>query len=386
MKKLCILFFLLLSVLTFSDTQDIDFNNIIDNSLGQQINVGITRFQASTLYVRVQGGNAYLKAGQTYTTLQEGTTLTLTVNGAQVVYNGKSYSQIYLVKSSVLTLIGLSKDGRTFSRYRGDFDFLNEGGTVMPIDTITTEEYLYSVVPSEIGTSFPTEAIKAQAVAARSYLYYNLEHSKYRNYDIKDSTDSQMYLGYDRENKNVNSCVNATTNQVMLYNGQPIQAFFSSDAGPFTADSLYVWGTSTPYLKAIDDSAFQGYSPKPIWSYSLSYANLSSMFGFNVTSIQILGKNNGRVIKVLIHGTYPKTLTGQQFRQKIGYTNLKSTYFDISSTSQGVTFTGRGFGHGVGMSQWGAYGMAKQGYTYKQILQHYYSNITIQAINNWKNL
>lgn len=386
MKKIILCIFLCTTTLLFAATEDIDFNNIIDNSLGQNINVGITKYQASTVYAQIQGGSAFLKAGQTYVTLPTGTTITLTSSGGMVGYNGKLYAQVYLVKSSVLTLIGLSKDGKNFSSYRGDFLFIIENGNIIPIDTITTEEYLYSVVPSEIGTSFPTEAIKAQAVAARTYLYYNLEHSKYQNYDVKDSTDSQMYLGYARENKMVNSCVNATTNQVMLYNGQPIQAFFSSDAGPYTADPLYVWGSSIPYLKPVDDTNFQGYSPKPTWNYSVSLASLSSMFGFQVTNLQILGKNNGRVIKVLINGAYSKTLTGQQFREKLGYTNIKSTQFDISTSSQGVVFNGCGFGHGVGMSQWGAYGMAKKGYTYPQILMHYYSNITLQAINNWKNL
>lgn len=359
----------------------LDIDEVINQSFGIPLQVGLTRYQSPILYVSIKGGGALLLSGKTQEELPSDSVLVLSVVGSDIEYQGKKFSSLEIEKQSIMTLIGLSVDGKKYDYFRGEMRFLLIKERLFPINQVSSEEYLYSVVASEIGSKFPIEAIKAQAVAARSYLYYSLTHKKFKEYDLRDTTDSQMYLGYNQENSLVNSGVNETQGEILMYRGEPIEAFFSSDAGPYTANARYVWGKEIDYLSVVDDRDYQGYSPNEIWHYQMSLADLSKRVGFKVTSIQAEGFDQGRVTFILLKGEKTERLSGQAFRQLIGYTQLKSTYFTFTMDQNKINFEGKGFGHGVGMSQWGAYGMAKQAKSYYEILAHYFPKTTLGQYN-----
>ena len=162
----------------------------------------------------------------------------------------------------------------------------------------------------------------------------------------------------------------------MTYNGNYIDALYFSTSNGRTEDAVYVWGNSIPYLKSVESSFdinVRGFSQNK----TISMNTISQKLGVNLTSvsqINIVSKTTGnRVEKVNICG---KEFTGVQIRSLLG---LSSTDFSVSQSGNNIIFTTKGFGHGVGMSQYGANGMANQGYNYTQILQHYYTGITINS-------
>ncbi|MCK5779404.1 MAG: SpoIID/LytB domain-containing protein, partial [Psychrilyobacter sp.] len=262
---------------------------------------------------------------------------------------------------------------------RGDFEFIVYKGNVLPINSVQSEDYIYSVVPSEIGHYFPKEAIKAQTLAARSYLYYGLRFSKYEDFDLYDNVNSQMYLGMDRENKNMNTTIDTTRGEVILYKEKPINALYYSASGGITANSEDVWpGVKSPYLRSVNDKGNESRSSKLNWEIKISKNEISKKFGFRVTKIKVLETGSKRVKKIHVSGAKTLTLSGDKFRGTIGYAKLYSTQFKIRSSGNYFILTGHGFGHGVGMSQYGAYGLSEKGKTYIEILKHYYTGVEIK--------
>lgn len=245
---------------------------------------------------------------------------------------------------------------------------------------LSIEDYVTNVVAAEMPPSFNTEAIKAQALAARTYAYKNQSKT------ISSTTSDQVYKTNDELKKSwgssyttyynkIHNAVLATKGEYITYNGTYINAQYFSMSNGKTEDPVYVWGSSVPYLKPVDshwDLNVSGFSS----TKTIALTTLNSKLGVSVKSnsdIKILSKTSGdRVNKVSFSG---KTFTGVDIRTKLG---LRSADFDIKIVGSDAIFTTRGYGHGVGMSQYGANAMANEGYSYKQILTHYYSGITIQ--------
>ena len=152
-----------------------------------------------------------------------------------VTYEGQSYSDIIL-KPEGTDFLYISKSGKSFDGYRGNFDLIIENGRIVPVNLVEMDQYLYSVIPSEIGRKFPDEAVKAQIVTSRTYSYYNAKNSKFKNYDMVDNVNSQVYKGIAAEDEKINSLIDKTKNIVMTYKGEPINAIFHDDSGGFTAN------------------------------------------------------------------------------------------------------------------------------------------------------
>jgi len=366
-----ILIYLLLSVTLLA-------NNFIQDDL----TVGINRFKGKKVFITSEKGSSFIeiKDGGYYSKeIKEGEIQSIEISGDNVKFKGNKASEIFLYKGTPETIIKISLDGKKFSRYRGDFKFISYKNNVLPLNSVQSEDYIYSVVPSEIGHYFPTEAIKAQALAARSYLYYGLRFSKYKEFDLYDNVNSQMYLGLDRENTKINSIIDATSGEVILYKDKPINALYYSTSGGVTANSEDVWaGVKSPYLRSVDDRGNEDISPKLNWEIKISKNEVSKKFGFRVNSIKILEKGSNRVKKINVSGAKNITITGDKFRGTIGYAKIYSTQFNIKSSGNYFILTGHGYGHGVGMSQYGAYGLAKKGKTYVEILKHYYTGVEIK--------
>lgn len=337
--------------------------------------------------------------------------VSVSVRGNKISVNGKAID-------SIVTLKPTSGDIFTFEgkSYRGVLTLRANNGAMMVINAVPLESYLYGVVPQEAIPSWPAAALEAQAVAARTYALHTMEQNKNQPYDVSTSTDHQVYGGVSGETQSTTAAVNHTKGIVMLYNNRPINALFHSDGGGYTEDSVNVWGSDIPYLKGVKDYTNSNSSASN-WTVSTSRSalegklNAASKGVGQLKSIQLTPLGNpgkatsdrgvsGRIKSATFVGTAGKvTVSGDDLRGMLG---LKSTLFDFyvnqnptSSIGKSYhTFTGKndtvyikghGWGHGLGMSQWGAAEMAKRagaGDTnyYQTILRHYYSGITLKKM------
>ena len=257
----------------------------------------------------------------------------------------------------------------------------NNGGVISNIDL---EEYVIGVVAAEMPAAFHSEALKAQAVVARTYamkkaskgitLVNSTSHQVYNGVEQMKAKWSSSYSTYYNKIKNA---VNDTKGKVLKYNGEYIEALYFSMSNGKTELPTYVWSTNYPYLQVVSSSWDENISAAK-YTVNISYKELSNKLGVTVnenSEIKVLSRTAGdRINEISIAG---KTFGGVKVRSLLG---LRSADFEITKTSSGVKITTKGFGHGVGMSQYGANGAAKAGYTYKQILNHYYSGASLVSI------
>ncbi|MDR3562717.1 MAG: SpoIID/LytB domain-containing protein [Negativicutes bacterium] len=313
------------------------------------------------------------------------------------------------------------------------------------VDTLPLEEYLYGVIPTEISPAWPVEAMKAQAVASRTYALYSMKKFHDDGYDVNTSTDCQVYKGRDIEDPRSTKAVNDTFGQVILYQGKLIPAFFHSDGGGYTESSENVWGNYEPSLRGVVD--YDQKSPHYYWKKEMKPQELGDTLraaGYDVGTLQAFELSaltkqpvnasdrgvSGRLKTIRIIGsTGSVEVSGAKFRSALG---LDSTLFDIKVVlpteksfnvdivdsygnigtkvfevnvpplpernlitdkpttrriggrgDETVVFSGYGWGHGLGLSQWGAKAMAEKasdGDTtyFKEILKHYYTGVDIQ--------
>jgi stage II sporulation protein D len=272
-------------------------------------------------------------------------------------------------------------------RFRGDLvvSCTPEGLTV--VNRLGLEAYLYGVVPGEMPRTWNRAALMAQAVAARTYVLYLKSKRMDMPYDVEATASFQVYEGLDAESAATNQAVDATRGQVMVYDGLPILAYFHSDSGGYTEDAKNVWSTDIPYLKGIPDR-FSSDSPEASWNYFLSYKALGNILrqnGYAVGAIRALRSDRvscsgrpGKVMLVTDRGV--SEMTSNNFRIRVGRKLIRSTLFQMTPERDGALFHGKGYGHGVGMSQWGALRMAQAGYSYRDILHHYYQGVQLVSL------
>ena len=262
--------------------------------------------------------------------------------------------------------------------YRGAVQVISSGKKLVVINHVDLEQYLYSVLGAEMSATFPIEALKAQAVAARTYALYRSRSATKKLFDVDSSQISQVYRGLSSEADSTQIAVNATLGQILTYQGKPILAAFHSASGGHTENVEDIWSNHLPYLRGVPDYDLgtPGYDE---WTQAFTTAQLSQ--GLNIKQIKTISPDRttqfGSVVSLKISGDTVKTLTGTQVRTAL---KLRSLRFTITPTPEGFLFTGRGYGHGLGMSQWGAYNLAQQGMTYPNILAHYYSGVAIENL------
>ena len=252
------------------------------------------------------------------------------------------------------------------------------GGVV----TIELEEYLIGVVGSEMPASFNIEALKSQAVVSRTYALKAINTGKTLTDDVKtqtykDNNELKKIWGssYDTYYKKIKNAVDSTKGQYLTYNGKIIDAVYHSTSNGKTEDSKNVWGNSIPYLVSVD-SSFDNLNPSFEKTAFVSYTDLSNKLKLEInsdTTIKLVGVTVGDRVSYI--NILDKTFTGVEFRNILG---LRSADFDIEKTDTGLNIITRGYGHGVGMSQYGANGMAKNGSNYIEILKHYYKGVEIK--------
>ena len=251
---------------------------------------------------------------------------------------------------------------------------LMEEGTVV---SMALEEYLVGVVLGEMPEDFESEALKAQAVVARTYtLRMRQNQAKHPDADVCVRSDCcQSYRT--GESEKVRAAVEATAGQVLTYDGQLIEATYFSSAGGRTEDALAVWGSDVPYLQSTD-SPEEGYAEEYLESVTMTGMEFSSALGIELTGPcetwfeEMTYTNGGGVDTMVIGG---KLFKGTELRKLLG---LRSTAFIMTAVGDHITITTRGYGHRVGMSQYGAEAMAVDGATYEEILAHYYRGTTLE--------
>jgi stage II sporulation protein D len=313
--------------------------------------------------------------------------LVIGVEGESVTLNGETLSGDGIVV--VPSLQGkLKVDGKS---YRGEIRILrNNKGKLDVINVLKLEEYLYGVVPKEMPPRWPLEALKVQAVVARTFALYQREKNRENEFDVLATTLSQVYGGFEAETAGAVRAVDDTKGRVLYHNGKPILAYYHSSSGGATEDAKNVWTADIPYLKGIPDE-YSVHASGSRWTLSLARKDLEKNLqrsGIRAGDIRDLVpvevSPSGRIVKLkVIHGSGETILRSNDFRLRVDPQSLKSTLFTMVKEEDRIRFEGRGYGHGVGLSQWGAYEMARRGFSCEDILKHYYRGIEIRSPNNF---
>ncbi|MEH1834478.1 MAG: SpoIID/LytB domain-containing protein [Nostoc sp.] len=250
------------------------------------------------------------------------------------------------------------------------------------VNWVDDQEYLYSVLGGEMDASWPQEALKAQAIAARTYALY--ERERQRNnpiYDLGNTPDHwQIYKGIISESPATYAAVDSTLGQVLTYKNRIILSVFHACSGGHTENVEDVWGSNEPYLRAVQD--YDQNIRECNWVKTFSPTEISAKFPEvgNVKDIIPETYSPFRSVKVLkiVGNKGTKVLQGEEVRTAL---KLKSTRFSVTKGVDGsFVLQGLGFGHGLGMSQWGAYNLARQGVNHLQILGHYYQGVALTPI------
>jgi stage II sporulation protein D len=260
----------------------------------------------------------------------------------------------------------------------GRLDLVVRGDTVQVINELDLEMYVAGVVPWEMNAAWHPDALKAQAVAARTYALYQQRANAGRDYDVVAGTQDQVYGGRHQDPR-VQEVVSATRGLVLMYASAPILAAFSSTAAGQTEDAMVVWAKDLPYLKGVD-CPFDAGSPYYSWRASFTLEDLEAGLrrqGISVGTIATLAplshSRAGRVARLrILHSGGELILRGEELRRAVGYTLVPSTLFEFEALGREVVLTGRGAGHAVGLCQWGAKELAGLGYPFSTILQYYF--------------
>lgn len=318
--------------------------------------------------------------------------------------------------------------------YRGVVEVRRlQGSDMTVINIVEMHEYLYGSVPAEIGGRSPAEAIKAQAVAAKMYAINSIGKHAKQGFDICNSVHCQVYKGFSVETPEANAAIDAVKEKVITYNGKlAASIFYFSSSGGMTESSEYVWGTPYPYLVSVEDKYETGRSWNYNWTKVYKVSDIMKMvpdvgeiYGISidsrspvgrVTSITIRGSKkqntyfrercrtilslssqwydistdadvsilnkNGQAVKTQLSTKYAasssQTKILSAINNKVVVMGAGNRTANVSIIPQIYTFTGKGWGHAVGMSQDGAIGMARAGFTYDQILEHYFKGTKVQ--------
>lgn len=295
---------------------------------------------------------------------------------------------IVVILSIVLVKVSSTQSTTFFSTTKvNNKTIAVKDSTLNNIDEMDLEEYVIGVVAGEMPASFESEALKAQAIAARTYATYKIEKSN-GNYDVVTDVSNQKYITidemktkwqteFDKYYNKIKDAVLKTKGMIMTYNDNVIEAFYFAMSNGYTEDVSLVFNEDLDYLESVeskyDNSNLNNFEVVTKFSKE-EICNKLNISCDNLSVSNIERSNTNRVNYLTVNN---KKIKGTEFRSKLG---LRSTDFDISIDNNVVSITTRGYGHGVGMSQYGANGMAKEGKNYEEILKYYYKNIEIKTL------
>jgi len=306
--------------------------------------------------------------------------LNIVVKSGRLIVNGKSID----APLRLLSDKSITTSGKTL---RGELDVLLEQSAITLVHPIELEEYVAGIVAAEVPKSWPLEALKAQAIAARTYALKKKYERIDKSYHLDSTVLDQVYGGRDNDHALAAKAAEETRGLVLTYESKLVVAFFSSACGGETASALEGWGYDIPYLKHTT-CGYCARNGAEEWKYKISKKAFEKAVGADkhkhLKSIKMGAlSESGRTTTIDLEFSKNTEMTVNviDLRQKLGYSNLKSTVLQgIDLSTKDVTFRGRGYGHGVGMCQWGAHGMAQKGIVATEILSRYYPGTELRRI------
>ncbi len=305
----------------------------------------------------------------------------------------KKNEAIILNKSYKLPIKFVSSKGFMVNNkiYRGNIIITSssEGNNI--INELKMEDYLKGILPREASASWNQETLKAQAVISRTYALKNMGRHAKQGFDVCSQVHCQVYGGASCETKNCNKAVYDTKQEVVLYNNEPAQTFFHSSCAGHTEDPQFVWqwNSETPeYLKGVKDPYCKD-NPHQNWTTTIPETTIREKLikaGYKVGKIKKIsasGTTTAKAAKEIIikHSKGTTKLNSYKFRCAVSADKIKSTLItNITFKNKSFTFEGKGWGHKVGLCQWGAKAMGDKGFTYKEILEFYYPKTKVGKI------
>lgn len=276
-------------------------------------------------------------------------------------------------------------------RYRGHIGIFKDAvdGSLAVVNILDIESYVKGVLYHEISHHWPIEAIKAQAVACRTYALYQAEAMKEKDYDVTADTSSQVYGGYLSEKQKTNRAVNSTAGEILTYKGRVFPAYFHATCGGVTEKAGELWKIDAAPLDGGRVCSFCAHSPHYFWQTAFDvkdfleklggkYASPSPIKNISVAERTVTGRV--RFLELTDEEGAVFRLSAKELRNALGADVIRSTNFTVQWSEDYVVFSGKGWGHGVGLCQWGAFGMAREGVFYRDILFFYYPGAEISLI------
>ena len=352
---------------------DKNINNELLNNNKTQINEKITtnNIKINNNKTNNNQENNNITTNSTNTQNQENNNITTNTTNTQNQENNNN-NEITQEKNVTTEIENIEDSKKIVTIYRKNGEVLN----------IELEEYLIGVVAGEMPASFNIEALKVQAIIARTYTLKSIS----RNKILTDTVDTQVYIDneemhnkwgtdFNKYYNKIKDAVNSTEGLIITYNNTLIDAVYFANSNGYTEDAKEVWGYNIPYLKSVEcsyDINTRNYQK----NITISYEELSNKLNMNIDNnveiYNILRNSSHRIISISINDL---TYTGIELRNLL---NLRSADFDINITDSGLEFITYGYGHGVGVSQYGANGMANNGNNYESIIKYFYNNVSIE--------
>ncbi len=267
--------------------------------------------------------------------------------------------------------------------FRGKIEIYNKEGKLIIVNDLNLEDYVKGVINKEIIPSWPVETKKVQAVLARTYAFYQkMFKPRSTYYDLAPSVLDQVYGGLGKEDLSANEAVESTKGEIITYQNMPAEIYFHSTCGGRTASSSEAWKKEVPYLHSVSCPYCKNSSTYR-WSRTITFDNLFSKMkrnGYSGKTFSSLKVVNGKTrVDYVLAGK--DKIPVNTFRRYAGYSFIWSNSFSVKTSGSKITFSGNGSGHGVGVCQWGAAGMAKEGKKYQEIIHYYLGNeITIKKM------
>ncbi len=275
--------------------------------------------------------------------------------------------------------------------YRGSAELSLVDKGILVVNQLPLEEYLVGLINCEISSSWPIEAVKSQAIIARTYAVNRRIARMGAPYHMESSVIDQVYDGSSIEDSRARRAVQETEGEVLTYGGGVIQAYYHSSCGGRTEASENVWGAPLPYLKGVECQYCFSSPTATAWEYKITLKDLEDRLragGYKISGLTAIKpgipNGRGRLKQVLLQATVGSTaVTGDQFRKVVGYGLIKSTRFTVTpGTKKDLLFSGTGNGHGVGLCQWGAKQRAVDGFTSGEILAYYYPGAELKKLSD----
>lgn len=341
---------------------------------------------AASLSLKVSGSCRILDPGTGRVLWRAGSMWTTVAPYSEgILVAGKGFkARKIMVKADDAGLIVIN--GR---RFRGAIELIKkDDGRLFAINHIELEDYIRGILYHESSHYWPEEALKAQAIVCRTYAAYQMQENRAKDFDVTSDIYSQVYGGETSERYRTNAAVDATRGKVLTYKGKTFPAYFHATCAGHTEDAALLWNINIPPLKGVA-CRFCKNSPHFSWHAVLAQKKVKEALlkaGYNlggdIREIKVLGKDaSGRIAKLrIVSRTKDTDIEAKDLRNVIGPNLIRSTNFTIQVTGSDLVLEGLGWGHGVGLCQWGGYFMAKEGYNYKKILEYYYPESRVETL------